>query len=453
MQFKDQNSGKGPSGDLMTEPAVHLSGDDLARYVARRMSPRELLSADDHLAVCEQCYAQLTHAAKTDGGLATAVRAFEPSYVEPSHLSYEQLESCADGSIGPVELEIAQSHLETCAQCAAELNTMREIATSGQVRVGRKARESAGMLARLPAWWRQPWARLALQASAVVVVSVLTGMLVTIPYRTESAQLRARLAELERNNEALKSEAAELEPQIAELRAENDALRQRGTGDSVISLKDGGNDVTLDPAGNLLGLETTARYRQAIRDALVSGRVRLPAGIAELRDKSGTLMSGSTGQGFKLLEPFGAVIENDRPTFKWTALEGVAGYTVAVFDSALKKVAESGSVQGTEWAPSTALARGQVYAWQVRAVKEGQEIVAPAPGAARARFKVLERAKLAEIASARQTRPQSHLLLGLIYADGGLLNEAEREFDALLKENPQSPVARGLLQSLKSVKK
>lgn len=437
----------------MTEPPVHLSGDDLARYAARRMSPRELLTADDHLTVCEQCYAQLNPAAKADDGLASALRAFEPSYVEPSHLSYEQLESCAEGSIGPVDLEIAQSHLETCAQCAAELNDLREIATTGRGRVERRTGDSGRWFERFRELWRQPWPRLALQASAVLAVSVMAAVLVTIPYRSESAQLRARLAEIERSNEALKSEAAELEPQIAELRAENDSLRQRGTGDAVISLRDGGNDLTLDPAGNLVGLETTARYQLAIRDALVSGRVKLPAGLAELRDRSGTLMSGETGQGFKLLEPLGGVIENDRPTFKWTALEGAAGYTVAVFDSALKKVAESAPVQRTEWTPSTALPRGEVYAWQVRAVKDGQEIVAPSAGASRARFKVLERAKLSEIATARQARPQSHLLLGLIYADAGLMNEAEREFDALLKENPQSPVARGLLQSLKAAKK
>jgi hypothetical protein len=38
---------------------------------------------------------------------------------------------------------------------------------------------------------------------------------------------------------------------------------------------------------------------------------------------------------------------------------------------------------------------------------------------------------------------------GVFYAQAGLLDEAEREFSVLLNANPKSPVAQGLLQSIK----
>jgi hypothetical protein len=42
--------------------------------------------------------------------------------------------------------------------------------------------------------------------------------------------------------------------------------------------------------------------------------------------------------------------------------------------------------------------------------------------------------------------------MGVIYAEAGLLGEAEREFTALLKANPQSSNARKLLQGVRSAR-
>ena len=50
-------------------------------------------------------------------------------------------------------------------------------------------------------------------------------------------------------------------------------------------------------------------------------------------------------------------------------------------------------------------------------------------------------------------RSNSHLALGVFYTRAGLLNEAEREFQRLVKLNPQSELARKLLQSVRSIRK
>jgi len=89
-----------------------------------------------------------------------------------------------------------------------------------------------------------------------------------------------------------------------------------------------------------------------------------------------------------------------------------------------------------------------VYTWQVRALVNGKEIVMPPPAAPQARFKVLEAAKLAELARARAAYRTSHLILGIVYARNGLLTESAGEFRSLLAANPGSPVVRKMLQQV-----
>jgi Flp pilus assembly protein TadD len=67
------------------------------------------------------------------------------------------------------------------------------------------------------------------------------------------------------------------------------------------------------------------------------------------------------------------------------------------------------------------------------------------------RFAVLSTENFQELTSLQKSN--SHLALGVSYARAGLLNEAEREFQSLVKLNPQSELARKLLQSVRSIRK
>ena len=98
------------------------------------------------------------------------------------------------------------------------------------------------------------------------------------------------------------------------------------------------------------------------------------------------------------------------------------------------------------WVPPRSLARNRVYLWQVIAIKDGQEIKAPVAPAPEARFKVLDQTKADEIVAARN----SSLVSGLLYAQAGLYDEAERELKKLVKENPQNATAKQLLDDLHS---
>jgi hypothetical protein len=44
-------------------------------------------------------------------------------------------------------------------------------------------------------------------------------------------------------------------------------------------------------------------------------------------------------------------------------------------------------------------------------------------------------------------------MLGIVYAEAGLLDESEHEFQRLLAANPESPAAHNLLRELKSLRR
>jgi hypothetical protein len=73
------------------------------------------------------------------------------------------------------------------------------------------------------------------------------------------------------------------------------------------------------------------------------------------------------------------------------------------------------------------LVRGRTYAWQVAASAGEKEIIAPRPPEPPARFMVAE----ASAAARLRRLPSSPLARGVLYANAGLLDDAEREFKSI----------------------
>jgi hypothetical protein len=165
------------------------------------------------------------------------------------------------------------------------------------------------------------------------------------------------------------------------------------------------------------------------------------------------MSSEGEGGGFSVLDPVGDVLLTDRPTFRWSALEGAAGYVVEVYDDRFNLVASSPQLTARSWAAPQTLPRGKVYSWQVKALKDGQEIKSPRPPAPQARFRVLDRSKADELARAKRAYPSSHLTLALLYADAGLLKEAEQELRLLQRANPNSDLPRTLLRQIQALRR
>jgi hypothetical protein len=153
---------------------------------------------------------------------------------------------------------------------------------------------------------------------------------------------------------------------------------------------------------------------------------------------------------FALLGPAGTLIMNDRPTFRWQALAGAISYKVSVLDTSFNVVIESAPVAQTEWQASRALERNKIYLWQVTAIRDGREVIAPISPQPEARFKIISQAKAREL---RQPANESHLRAGIIYAHNGLLDDAERELQTAIEKGEQSALAGKLLESVKAMRR
>jgi hypothetical protein len=90
------------------------------------------------------------------------------------------------------------------------------------------------------------------------------------------------------------------------------------------------------------------------------------------------------------------------------------------------------------------LRRGKIYSRFVIATVNGREVVSPLVSMPEAKFKVLEEVKARELN--RLKRANFHLALGVFYALEGISAEAEREFQILVDNNPQSSFAQRLLR-------
>jgi hypothetical protein len=122
---------------------------------------------------------------------------------------------------------------------------------------------------------------------------------------------------------------------------------------------------------------------------------------------------------------------------------------VEVYDEQFQRVLASPELTTVSWTATQSLPRGRVYSWQVKAVKDGQELTVPRPPAPQAKFRVIDQGRVNELLKAKRAYGSSHLTLALLYAEAGLVNEAQQELRLLQKANPQSEVVRKLLRQLR----
>jgi hypothetical protein len=371
------------------------------------------------------------------------------------HLSPEQSLAYLKGDVDEIDTQIVESHVDDCLACAGELQDLAAFEIQTRKQQAREAfRESYADPAKVvkhsllsPRRWR------AVQAAALLLLVAL--VVATIALQNRVRGLSTRVSDLEAVNDALRQEIASLSGSKDETqqlhRAGENTTNARA--EIAVALNDGGRVLTLDSEGVLSGFTALpARYEKLVKGMLTSGEAPILPDVSVLAGKRETMMGTSTGeQFFRLLNPVGVVVFDNRPTFSWTALDGAGAYTVDVFDSDLNRITGSEEIHLTRWTPRQDLEEGRIYIWQVTALKDGREVISPAPPAPQARFKVLGRASVNELKRAKSRYPGSHLLLGGIYAQAGLLEDAEREFKALLSANADSAIARKLLQSVQSV--
>jgi anti-sigma factor RsiW len=435
----------------------HPTEQQLMEYKRRTLAPDAFLVIHKHVSECARCAARCYEPSQARTDYETLLVSLTPAADElPFHLTDGMAASYVTDELDEIDRETASTHLEVCTQCDATITRLRV------------AREESALATSQPnptptttdaharnRWQLWPVAlsrSIPLRIAAVILILAVllgTGWLLFRARNAQTPQLVRDDTPTAPANEGLppdKNWTPAPSPQAEPARAEPARI--------VVALNDAGQQVTLDTQGNLAGLEQLPEQtRMQIKAALATRGLARPSVLDELERQTGTLRGAGERNGlpFPLLAPLGVVVESDRPTFRWQPLAGADRYDVTVTDGQLNEVATSGPLTATSWRAPRSLARGATYSWQVTAhKKDGQFVKSPAPPAPQAKFQVLAQTRLTELRHARRLYPNSHLALGVLYAQAGLLDDAAREFQALARDNPQADVARKLLREVRA---
>ena len=89
--------------------------------------------------------------------------------------------------------------------------------------------------------------------------------------------------------------------------------------------------------------------------------------------------------------------------------------------------------------------------WQVKAERADETVTSPAPPAPPARFAIADERTAAALGQVARDHPDSHLLLGLLYARAGARLDAESHLARVAADDPQRRVAEATRERLRLV--
>jgi hypothetical protein len=460
----------------MTE---HVSTSRMKRFSVRALPVEELTVIAEHVSGCTTCQQQFTEALRSRRGSAPLKFTLAPEFwFRHEHVDYEQLVGLADNTLDATEREIIDVHLTVCGSCKEDVRSFiafrQKIET--ELRVQNEPRTQNALHGQARHWnlWQGVARRPAYAVAAVILITVALAIAVMIfsnrtsvfeawkgpnpqvtPKPTPSVGgvvTAASPTTTPPNNEsASTSPKPTIEP--SPKRTIENPAPQIGNS-AVLALNDGRSTIILTKDGQVTGLDDVPpETKRDIATALVAEKIERPVVLNSLTPESTTLRgNGNKGAPFTLVSPGRTVIMESSPVFKWERLSGASGYRVYVLDSRGRQVAKSEDLPSavTEWKPSAPLNWGNLYSWVVIAVVDGKEIVSPGAAAPAMKFQVLSANDLHKLDQLKRTH--SHLVLGVFFAKVGLLPEAEREFQELVRLNPDDRVAKKLLLSVRLVR-
>jgi hypothetical protein len=213
------------------------------------------------------------------------------------------------------------------------------------------------------------------------------------------------------------------------------------------SLVDGSNRIALLDDGTIAGVELRSSRDADDARAVLSGRsIAIPTFIAAM--PGAVRGDAARAHPLRAIEPFRSAVLEARPRFSWASVPDARTYRVAVFDADYEEIARSEVLTRTSWTAPQPLPADVDLSWHVVADTGSGEISSAGVDRAESVFRVLTPIEAAEVNAGKAHYRDSHLLRGLLYSRHGLLHDAEAEFRALAKQNPGSPIARALIDTV-----
>ncbi|MCU1264370.1 MAG: hypothetical protein JWM21_688 [Acidobacteria bacterium] len=456
----------------------HLSVDQIRKYGDRRLPPGELPLVVTHLDECSACFAIMCDLfpLRTDPRRAVVLSSSTTGAEgageddEPWHLDFDtHLQRFVDGNIDEVEGEVIESHLSACPDCAQAVRELREFKDSLRLRqlerelaADRAGRRPSPTLPsgrhRVRDWWRRASAPASLRvvfAVSVLIVIIAAGFFWFTGRTGVSHSVLQQPQPAPAGNSSVLAQRGESNKGGP---AASDSATQSGTPSDASSptdlnptpavvLHDGGTQITINSRGQLTGLESLpAALHATVLQVLRSEALQLPSVLSKLAPSTiRTRGSASTSIADDQISPAWQIIRSDRPMFRWPASTAGAQYEVTVFDERFNPISQSPPVSATSWQPERPLPRGRTLNWQVKISPHKSATGVQGEPVAQAKFSILSQNAADEVERVERLPTSSHLVRGVSYAQAGLLAEAEREFHALLQQNPDSSLVKRLL--------
>ena len=222
---------------------------------------------------------------------------------------------------------------------------------------------------------------------------------------------------------------------------------------TVEQLQDGGETVRLTAAGELYGLPNMEQeLKSMVVSAVQKGQLNVPSVLNELRP-NGDAFRFKSGA-LEVRAPFSTVIMTPQPEFTWKMPDDAVACNVILesVNDAKTKI-KTKPLKEERWKPKKPLTPGGIYSWQVIALnREGKEVSRVPERIGVARFKVLGEDRAVALEKSRLTFGSSHLVMGVLYAQEGMVDYAAREFQDLVGANLNSQLPRNLLKSVEQMR-
>ena len=430
--------------------SAHLSSEVVERFHAQKLTGADKHQIYAHVLGCETCRQRVVTPAVQTAAVHSLTVHLLPEVDESYHLDAETIEAFVDDKLNPLDRSTARLHLDDCAECAAEVNDLREsLATMKAV----SQVDSAAL--PVAATGARQFSRFSTRIAAAVALIGFVAIALIVIWRLKSGRSTVAPPQVAGGYENGRSPGnmppAAPSPTVNPPRLAENPPASNPPKDVVVTIKDGPYHITVDRNGKAEGLENLPiESRNDVFRALSGEPFKAPEVLDELTTTDVSVRSAnSSEQPIRLVYPARTVIEENQPTLRWIQSKTASSYLVSVSDESFRQITKSDvATKDSSWKMPARLERGRVYTWSVRAVNElGQVSEVTSQG----KFKVLSADKINELA--RLKRSQSHLGLGLFYAREGMTDEATTELRMVVQQNPGSGVVRKLLNTIQSWRK
>jgi hypothetical protein len=189
-----------------------------------------------------------------------------------------------------------------------------------------------------------------------------------------------------------------------------------------------------------LGIDLDISELDTLPDSLRDGAMLLLT--TETPEPPDAIRNLAVASGENVLRPVSEAVEETQPVLYWSAAFGEPPYAVSITDEHGQVIARAQGIQNTSWMVLTPLRRGAEYTWQVGITGVSEQ----------ASFRVLDEGQAMLWRAIQAAHKDSHLVIGLVAEQLGMLGIAEREYTALTKAFPDSNTAALLLNNISQLR-